>query len=134
MSVPGPAIRPEESPEWRSGRAAAGASDASSGVRGQSTPTSHGGKTACAGFSIINSSILLRARDCRIIIWPYIHFEGACALGLLQGLGTDEETLMEILCTRTGKQLQDIAAAYNYCNNQSSHFESKQKQRRVCQP
>ncbi|XP_059206542.1 annexin A2 [Centropristis striata] len=28
------------------------------------------------------------------------------------GLGTDEETLLEILCTRSGKQLQEISAAY----------------------
>ncbi|XP_037649795.1 annexin A2 [Sebastes umbrosus] len=28
------------------------------------------------------------------------------------GLGTDEETLMEILCTRSAKQLQEINAAY----------------------
>nr|XP_043908863.1 annexin A2 [Solea senegalensis] len=28
------------------------------------------------------------------------------------GLGTDEETLMEILCTRSGKQLQEIRGAY----------------------
>lgn len=38
----------------------------------------------------------------------------------LQGLGTDEETLMEILSTRTGKQLQDISAAYHYCKTRSS--------------
>lgn len=38
----------------------------------------------------------------------------------LQGLGTDEETLMEILSTRTGKQLQDISAAYHYCKTHCS--------------
>ncbi|XP_040910065.1 annexin A2 [Toxotes jaculatrix] len=30
----------------------------------------------------------------------------------MAGLGTDEETLMEILCTRSGKQLQEISATY----------------------
>ncbi|KAM7373435.1 hypothetical protein PAMP_008286 [Pampus punctatissimus] len=30
------------------------------------------------------------------------------------GLGTDEETLLEILCTRSGQQLQEICAAYEY--------------------
>lgn len=30
----------------------------------------------------------------------------------VQGLGTDEETLAEILSTRSGKQLQSISAAY----------------------
>ncbi|XP_061597076.1 annexin A2 [Cololabis saira] len=30
----------------------------------------------------------------------------------MAGLGTDEETLMEILSTRSGKQLQDISTAY----------------------
>lgn len=30
----------------------------------------------------------------------------------MTGLGTDEETLMEILCTRSGKQLQEISDAY----------------------
>ncbi|KAM7384550.1 hypothetical protein PAMA_011757 [Pampus argenteus] len=30
------------------------------------------------------------------------------------GIGTDEETLLEILCTRSGEQLQEIGAAYEY--------------------
>ncbi|KAF7665438.1 hypothetical protein LDENG_00139250 [Lucifuga dentata] len=30
----------------------------------------------------------------------------------MEGLGTDEETLLEILCTRSGKQLQEIGAVY----------------------
>ncbi|XP_012707642.3 annexin A2 isoform X1 [Fundulus heteroclitus] len=30
----------------------------------------------------------------------------------MAGLGTDEETLLEILCTRSGQKLQDISAAY----------------------
>ncbi|XP_043074266.1 annexin A2 [Puntigrus tetrazona] len=31
----------------------------------------------------------------------------------MEGAGTDEETLLEILCTRTPQQLSDIRAAYN---------------------
>lgn len=31
----------------------------------------------------------------------------------MEGVGTDEETLLEILCTRTPQQLSDITAAYN---------------------
>ncbi|XP_034561255.1 annexin A2 [Notolabrus celidotus] len=30
----------------------------------------------------------------------------------MAGLGTDEETLLEMLCTRSGKQLQEISAVY----------------------
>lgn len=33
----------------------------------------------------------------------------------LQGLGTDEETLIEISCLRSRKQLDDISAAYSFC-------------------
>lgn len=34
-----------------------------------------------------------------------------------QGLGTDEETLMEILAMRSRKQLDDISAAYTFCES-----------------
>lgn len=53
---PGPASWPKEGPEWRSGSAAAGAADASSGVRSQSPATGHGGKTVlCWFFQLFNS-------------------------------------------------------------------------------
>ena len=32
-----------------------------------------------------------------------------------QGLGTDEDDLIEILCTRNNKQIQEIKAAYKLC-------------------
>ena len=47
----------------------------------------------------------------------YIYNICVCVCLFVQGLGTDEETLMEILCTRSGKQLQEISAAYTYCKS-----------------
>lgn len=37
-----------------------------------------------------------------------------------QGLGTDEETLIEILAMRSRKQLDDISAAYTFCESRVS--------------
>ncbi|XP_072227020.1 annexin A2 [Leuresthes tenuis] len=39
-------------------------------------------------------------------------FEAQRLQQAMAGLGTDEEMLMEILCTRSGKQLQEISASY----------------------
>lgn len=47
---PGPASQSEEGPERRSGNSAAGAADASPGVRGLSSATSHGGKSCLFSF------------------------------------------------------------------------------------
>lgn len=47
---PGAASQSEEGPEWRSGNSAAGAADASPGVRGPSPATSHGGKSCLFSF------------------------------------------------------------------------------------
>ncbi|KAM9384872.1 annexin A2 isoform 1-T2 [Pholidichthys leucotaenia] len=41
-----------------------------------------------------------------------VHHEAYRLQQAMAGLGTDEETLMEILCTRSGKALQEIAIAY----------------------
>lgn len=37
----------------------------------------------------------------------------------LQGFGTDEETIVEILSTRSRKRLQDINIAYQHCKLQN---------------
>ncbi|MED6266555.1 hypothetical protein CHARACLAT_003237 [Characodon lateralis] len=34
--------------------------------------------------------------------------------GAMAGLGTDEETLLEILCTRSGKKLKEVSAVYRH--------------------
>ncbi|XP_029369258.1 annexin A2 [Echeneis naucrates] len=43
----------------------------------------------------------------------------------MAGLGTDEETLMEILCTRSGKQLQEITSSYKQFYNKDLEKELK---------
>lgn len=40
-----------------------------------------------------------------------------CHVLWVKGLGTDEETLLEILCTQSGKQLQEISACYRHCKS-----------------
>lgn len=64
-------------------------------------------------------------------VWIYIHgyIYNICVCVFVQGLGTDEETLLEILCTRSGKQLQEISTAYTYCKslNPPSLFQKKKK-------
>ncbi|XP_042292422.1 annexin A2 [Thunnus maccoyii] len=48
------------------------------------------------------------------LLMPPLEYEAHRLQQAMAGLGTDEETLMEILCTRSGKQLQEISAAYTY--------------------
>jgi len=48
------------------------------------------------------------------LLMPSLEYEAHRLQQAMAGLGTDEETLMEILCTRSGKQLQEISAAYTY--------------------
>jgi annexin A2 len=33
-------------------------------------------------------------------------------INILQGVGTDEDAMIEILCSRTNKQIQEINATY----------------------
>ncbi|XP_075867619.1 annexin A2 isoform X1 [Nelusetta ayraudi] len=59
------------------------------------------------------------------LLMPPLEFEANRLQQAMVGLGTDEETLLEILCTRTGKQLQDIAAAYSYLHKKDLEKELK---------
>uniref|UniRef100_A0A3B4VCU4 Annexin n=1 Tax=Seriola dumerili TaxID=41447 RepID=A0A3B4VCU4_SERDU len=46
------------------------------------------------------------------LLMPPLQYEAQRLQQAMSGIGTDEETLMEILCTRSGKQLQEISATY----------------------
>uniref|UniRef100_A0A3Q2WII1 Annexin A14 n=1 Tax=Haplochromis burtoni TaxID=8153 RepID=A0A3Q2WII1_HAPBU len=46
------------------------------------------------------------------LLMPPVEYEAYRLQEAMAGLGTDEETLAEILSTRSGKQLQSISAAY----------------------
>uniref|UniRef100_A0A3Q3WR61 Annexin n=1 Tax=Mola mola TaxID=94237 RepID=A0A3Q3WR61_MOLML len=48
------------------------------------------------------------------LLMPPLEYEARRLQQAMVGLGTDEETLMEILSTRSGQQLQDISAAYKF--------------------
>uniref|UniRef100_A0A3Q1BHN2 Annexin n=1 Tax=Amphiprion ocellaris TaxID=80972 RepID=A0A3Q1BHN2_AMPOC len=46
------------------------------------------------------------------LLMPPVQYEAYRLQQAMAGLGTDEETLMEILCTRSGPRLQEIRATY----------------------
>lgn len=46
------------------------------------------------------------------LMMPPVNYEAQRLQQAMAGIGTDEEGLLEILCTRSGKQLQEISAAY----------------------
>ncbi|KAM6974463.1 annexin A2 [Tautogolabrus adspersus] len=46
------------------------------------------------------------------LLMPPLQYEAHRLQQAMAGIGTDEETLLEILCTRSGKQLKEINAAY----------------------
>ncbi|KAM9340486.1 annexin A2 isoform 1-T2 [Symphorus nematophorus] len=46
------------------------------------------------------------------LLMPPLEYEAHRLQQAMAGLGTDEETLLEILCTRSGKQLKEISNAY----------------------
>ncbi|CAN9504229.1 unnamed protein product [Ophioblennius macclurei] len=48
------------------------------------------------------------------LLMPPLPYEAQRLQQAMAGLGTDEEALMEILCTRSGKQLQEIDATYRH--------------------
>ncbi|XP_062265840.1 annexin A2 isoform X1 [Platichthys flesus] len=47
------------------------------------------------------------------LLMPPLEYEAHRLQKAMEGLGTDEETVLEILCTRSGKKLQEISVAYN---------------------
>lgn len=47
------------------------------------------------------------------LLMPPVEYEAHRLQQAMVGLGTDEETLLEILCTRSGKKLKEITATYN---------------------
>ncbi|TKS88206.1 Annexin A2 [Collichthys lucidus] len=48
------------------------------------------------------------------LLMPPLEYEAHRLQQAMAGLGTDEETLLEILCTQSGKQLQEISASYRH--------------------
>ncbi|XP_039977453.1 annexin A2 [Xiphias gladius] len=59
------------------------------------------------------------------LLMPSLHYEAQRLHQAMVGLGTDEETLMEILCTRSGKQLQEISATYKHLYKKDLEKEMK---------
>lgn len=48
------------------------------------------------------------------LLMPPLQFEAYRLQQAMAGLGTDEETLLEILCTQSGQQLKEISGAYQH--------------------
>ncbi|XP_030267818.1 annexin A2 [Sparus aurata] len=46
------------------------------------------------------------------LLTPPLQYEAQRLQQAMAGIGTDEDSLLEILCTRSGKQLKEISAAY----------------------
>lgn len=59
------------------------------------------------------------------MLMPPLHYEAFRLQQAMAGLGTDEETLLEILCTRTGPQLQQISQVYRQMYNKDLEKELK---------
>lgn len=63
-------------------------------------------------------------------------FEVSClksnkGLFLFQGLGTDEETLIELLCSRSNEELLEIKKIYQECKSKTSQAPSIRQKRCV---
>ncbi|XP_034016771.1 annexin A2 [Thalassophryne amazonica] len=59
------------------------------------------------------------------LLMPPVQYEAYRLQQAMEGLGTDEETLLEILCTRSGNQLREIAAVYKECYKKDLEKELK---------
>ncbi|KAI3358748.1 hypothetical protein L3Q82_015157 [Scortum barcoo] len=59
------------------------------------------------------------------LLMPPVQYEAYRLQQAMAGLGTDEETLLEILCTRSRQQLQEISAAYQQMYNKGLEKELK---------
>jgi hypothetical protein len=52
-------------------------------------------------------------RMCLALVTQVDEFDADCLRDAFQGLGTDEDLVIEVLCNRTDEEIQAIAAAYN---------------------
>ncbi|XP_049606591.1 annexin A2 isoform X2 [Syngnathus scovelli] len=59
------------------------------------------------------------------LMMPPLQHEAYRLQQAMAGLGTDEETLLEILCTRSSKELRDISAAYKEMYKKDLEKEAK---------
>ncbi|KAI1901750.1 hypothetical protein AGOR_G00037610 [Albula goreensis] len=47
------------------------------------------------------------------LLMPPVQFDAHRLYQAMKGIGTDEETILEVLCTRSPQQIKDITATYN---------------------
>jgi annexin A7/11 len=50
------------------------------------------------------------------LLWPKAEYDAYSLRSAMRGVGTDEETLIEILASRTNREIQEIKAAYKTLN------------------
>ena len=107
---PGPGCWGEEGCVWRPGHSAAGPHDDPAALPGSPLTHGNGGVSVCFVCGCFIYVFLTCVHLCVCVVYLCVW---GCVCVCTQGLGTDEETLLEILCTRSSQQLTDISAAYN---------------------